>query len=171
MDTRKTSAPTMLVLLLLCLLALFFGLRTLSSGLPDDPIVKEPEPTCVDREVTAGTKIFPADVVVSVYNGGGKSGVASRTMTQLVERGFVAGDTGNVDGADVRFVQVWAEDPANPAVRLVARQFGNRTKVVTGKKTLGLGVAVVVGREFERFGPAVRSVTARRDASICSPPL
>jgi hypothetical protein len=171
MDPRKTSGPTLLVLVLLCALGLFFGVRTLTGGLPDDPIVKDPEPTCVDRPIAADTKVFPADVMVSVYNGGGRSGVASRTMGELIDRGFVAGDTGNVSDADVKFVQVWADDPDSPAVQLVARQFGNRTKVVTDRPTLGLGVVVVVGEEFQRFGPTVPSVTARADAVICSPPI
>lgn len=171
MDWRKTSAPTLAVLVGLCALALFFGMRALTSDLPGAPVVTTGDPTCSDRMVTAGSQIVPADVLVSVFNGGSASGVASKTMAELVERGFAAGDTGNVDGADVRFVQVWADDPDSPAVQLVARQFGARTRVVTGQQLPGVGVVVVVGNDFEKFGRRVAAVSVKEDTTICSPPL
>lgn len=173
MDWRKTSAPTLAGLVALCLLALFLGMRALTSDLPGAPTVTTTDAPCTDRTVTAGSKVFPADVLVSVYNAGNQPGVANRTMTELLNRGFVRGETGNVDDADgVRFVQVWAEDPDNPAVELVARQFGSRTKIVPPPTaSLGPGVLVVVGDEFERFGRRLDSVRVSSDATICSPPL
>lgn len=171
MDSHKTAGPTLAVLVLLCVLGLFFGVRALSSDLPDDPIVKDPEPTCTLRDVPAGGTVFPADVLVSVFNGGTRSGVASSTLGKLVERGFVGGEAGNTQDAGVRFVQVWAEDPTNPAVQLVARQFGPRTRVTSGHPVLGPGVVVVVGDEFKEPGPLVKSVRAESSAQICSPPL
>lgn len=172
MDSRKTSAPTLAVLVVVCVVGLLLGLRALTADLPDDPLVESGPASCLEREVTAGEKVFPADVLVNVFNGGSRSGVAGSTLGKLVERGFVRGTTDNAEGAeDVRFVQIWADDPDNPAVQLVARQFGPSTKISTGHPSLAEGVVVVVGSDFETLGRKVPSVTATKDTTICSPQL
>ena len=159
------------MLLGLCLLGLLFGIKALTSDLPDDPLVENPDSTCVDREVSAGTKVFPEDVLVSVYNAGTRGGVASKTMSTLQIRGFAAGKTGNEKDVDVSRVQVWG-NPTNPAVQLVAAQFGANAKITAGRVSAdpsAEGVIVVVGDEFDRLGKKVRSMTAQQDATICSP--
>jgi hypothetical protein len=173
MNRRATSAATLAVLFVLCLLALVFGVKALTSDLPDDPIVKDPQATCVDQEITAGTKVRPADVLVSVYNGGTRSGVASKTMSALQIRGFAAGKTDNDRSSNVRRVAVFG-DPSNPAVQLVAAQFGSEARISEGRgPTDGdsneLGVVVVVGDDFDRLGRKVGSITAEDDTTICSP--
>jgi hypothetical protein len=170
-DRRATSAATLAVLLGLCLLGLLFGIKALTSDLPDDPIVENPDATCVDREVTAGTKVFAEDVLVSVYNAGTRSGVASKTMSTLQIRGFAAGKTGNEKGVNVKRVQVWG-DPSNPAVQLVAAQFGDAATITAGRAsgaTSEEGVVVVLGDDFTKLAKKVRSVTAEDDTTICSP--
>jgi hypothetical protein len=172
MDSRKTSAPTLAALVVLCLLGLLLGLKALTADLPDEPLVETGPASCLEREVTAGEKVFPADVLVNVFNGGSRAGVARSTLDKLVERGFVRGETDNAEGAeDVRFVQIWAEDPGNPAVQLVAKQFGPATKISSGHPSLADGVVVVVGSDFTTLGRKVPSVTAGEDTTICSPQL
>ena len=173
MTRHGTSAATLGVLFVLCLLGLVFGLKALTSDLPNDPIVKDPKASCVDQEITAGTKVRPADVMVSVYNGGTRSGVASKTMSALQIRGFAAAKTDNESNSDVKRVQVWG-DPSNPAVQLVAAQFGSATKISSDHEPAAgtsseLGVVVVIGDGFTKLGPKVGSVTAEEDATICSP--
>ena len=173
MGSRATSAATLAVLSVLCLLALLFGIKAVTSDLPDDPIVTNPDSTCVDQEITAGTKVRPADVMVSVYNGGTRSGVASKTMSALQIRGFAAGKTDNQRDAGVKRVQVWG-DPLNPAVQLVAAQFGGDTKINPDHEPASgtsseLGIVVVVGDDFTKLAKKVGSVTAEADATICSP--
>jgi len=172
MDHRVKSAATLGALTMLCLIGLLLGLRAITADLPND-LIEEPGPACEPRTVEKGGKIAAADVLVSVYNAGTRSGRASRTMNQLQERGFVAGESGNAPkDTDVRRAQVWAADPSNPAARLVARQFGRETKVVTGNPVLGIGVVVVVGDSFEKLVKgAPRQVIAPRRAEICSPPV
>jgi hypothetical protein len=173
MNGRSSSAATLAVLLVICLMGLVFGLKALTSDLPDDPIVEDPKGTCVDQEITAGTKVRPADVLVSVYNGGARSGVASKTLSALQIRGFAAGQTDNARNSDVKRVQVWG-DPLNPAVQLVAAQFGSETRISSDHEPASgtsseLGVVVVVGPDFTKLGPRVGSVTAEQDSTICSP--
>ena len=176
MDRRATSAATLAVLSVLCVLALMFGLRAVTSDLPDDPIVESPDATCVEQEISAGTKVRPADVMVSVFNAGTRSGVASKTMSTLQIRGFTAGRTDNDRDARVKRVEVRG-DPSNPAVQLVAAQFGPDTKISDLSGNLGsdsaepneLGVVVVIGDDFEKLGRKVGSVRAEEDTTICSP--
>jgi hypothetical protein len=170
-ERRATTAATLAVLFVLCLLALVFGLNALSAKLPDDPIVESPQATCVDQQITAGTKVLPADVLVSVYNGGTRTGVASKTMSALQIRGFTAGKTGNERKSGVKRVVVRGS-PSNPAVQLVAAQFGPNTMIseqAASVDTGSLGVVVVVGDDFKKLARKVGSVTAEQDTTICSP--
>jgi hypothetical protein len=172
MGPRARSATTLGVLAALCVIGLMLGIRALTADLPGS-IIREPGPACETRTVQKGGKVRPADVLVSVFNAGTRSGRASRTMTQLQERGFAAGESGNAPrGTDVKRVQVWVDDPDNPAARLVARQFGKGTKVVTGNPVLGIGVVVVVGDDLERLARrAPQEVVAQARDEICSPPV
>jgi len=170
MDHRKTAGPTLLVLLLICLAMGAWGLKTLKQGFPDSPISTSSGPYCIERTVERGAEVYPQDVMVSVYNAGTEAGSATRTMSDLVDRGFARGLTGNVK-SKLRFVQVWAEDPDNPAVQLVARQFGKGTKIARVRPEMGEGVVVVVGDRLRGLKPRVGKVTAAARATICSPPL
>ncbi len=82
---------------------------------------------------------------MSVFNGSERSGLASATVAQLEERGFVAGDVGDAP-QQISSTQIWADDATNPAIQLVQRQF-KRAKVVSGTQ-IGPGVVVVVGEKF-----------------------
>lgn len=170
MDHRKTAGPTLLVLLLICLAMGAWGFRTLSQGFPESPISTNTGPYCVDRPVAAGDRVYPQDVMVSVYNAGRRAGGASRIMGDLADLGFAQGLTGNVD-SDVRRVQVWSDDPDNPAVQLVARQFGRRTNISGGHPEMGQGVVVVVGEQLRGVPGRVKNIKAGADSTICSPPL
>lgn len=163
MGQAAKTATTMAVLSGLVVLASLWGWQAATEPLPKE----EEIPLCSDTTVTAGTEIFRDQVAVSVYNGSTRTGLASATMEQLVERGFVEAETGNAP-KKVRTVEIWSDEPTNPAVRLVQRQFRG-AKVVPGEQ-LGLGVVVVVGEKFRRLGRNVESVTAEADATICSPP-
>jgi hypothetical protein len=127
-------------------------------------------PTCVMRDVAAGDKVYPDQVVVSVFNAGTREGLASRTMQLLTDQGFVAGDSGNApDNANVTTAEIWADDPGNPAVRLVAARLGDGVKIVS-RRSDGAGVVVVVGDDFDKLVKARQFAKATEDTSICSPP-
>jgi hypothetical protein len=103
--------------------------------------------------------------VVSVFNGSGRNGLASATQDMLVQRGFVAGDTGNAP-RKTDTTLILSSSPRNPAVQLVLRQF--RSAKVARGRNLGDGVVVVVGESFRELrAKAVDSVKVRRDATIC----
>jgi hypothetical protein len=160
------TALTMATLGVLLLVAAAWAISALTAPFPG----KVEVPTCVATDVKKGEKVFPDQVVVSVYNAGTREGLAGLTMRQLTQLGFVEGESGNAPTrARVARAEVWASQPSNPAARLVASQFGPRTPVIRGK-ALGPGVVVVVGDRFRTLVKAPERVVAERSSSICSPP-
>ena len=128
----------------------------------------EPSPVCVDTKVAAGEWVFRDQVVVSVFNGSRRSRLASSTMSELAERGFVSAATGNAPQPS-EATQILSSDPKNPAVVLVKRQFRG-AKVVPGD-ALGPGVSVVVGEKFSSLRrKQVESVRSKADSVICAAP-
>jgi hypothetical protein len=163
MSDGARSGLTLLVLTLLLVVAGAWGWSAFTEPFPAD----EEVPVCVDTDVTAGTPVTRDEVVVSVFNGSARTGLAGSTRDLLAERGFVAGDTGNAP-SKTDATLIIASDPENPAVQLVQRQFKG-AKVVAGEgDPLGIGVVVVVGEGFQKLRrKQVDSVAAVADASFC----
>lgn len=161
MSGALKSALTLAVLGLLVVVAAIWGWAALTEPFPQE----EPIAICEDASVSAGTEVRRDQVVVSVFNGSGRSGLAGATSAQLTERGFVAGDVGD-SPQPAATTQIWADDPTNPAVSLVLQQF-KKARVVPGD-ALGVGVVVVVGEKFKTLRPTqVESVLAESDATYC----
>lgn len=164
MSASLKSAVTLLVLAGLLLVAALWGWQAATRPFPSS----EPAPLCTDVTVLTGKQVFRDQVVVSVFNGSDRSGLAGATTELLEDRGFVGADSGNAP-AKVNGVQIWSDEPRNAAVRLVARQFKS-AKVVSGEQ-LGRGVVVVVGESFKSLRKKeVESVTAVEPSTFCSPP-
>lgn len=159
------SAITLSALGLLLALAALWGWSAATKPLP----AKVDTPICVDHDVAAGTKVFPQDVTVSVFNAGTREGLAGRTMQLLTDDGFAEGTMGNVS-ARVGVVQIWTLEPGSPAVRLVASRLGPGVEIER-RDPPGVGVAVVVGDGFRDLVEGRRSTVAESDATICSPPV
>ena len=155
------SALTLAVLAALVLVAAVWGWSALTEPLPRE----EPVAICEDTEVAAGGEVRRDQVVVSVFNGSDRSGLAGSTMAQLAERGFVEGDVGDAP-QPAASTQIWSSEPTNPAVLLVQQQFKGAT-IVDGD-ALGEGVVVVVGEKFKTLRKKqVESVVAETDATYC----
>ncbi len=152
---------TLAVLGLLVAAAAAWGWRALTQPFPKE----EPVAICEDTSVAAGGEVRRDQVVVSVFNGSKRSGLAGSTMAELIERGFVEGSVGD-SPLPAASTQIWASDPTNPAVLLVQQQF-KQAKVVEGDP-LGEGVVVVVGEKFQSLRTKqVESVVADADATYC----
>ena len=161
MSGALRSALTLAVLAVLVLIAAVWGWAALTKPFPRD----EPVAICEDETVTAGSEVRRDQVVVSVFNGSGRSGLAGATSAQLAERGFVEGDIGD-SPLPATTTQIWSADPTNPAVLLVKRQF-RQAEVVQGD-ALGPGIVVVVGENFQALRKKqVESVVAKADATYC----
>jgi hypothetical protein len=167
MSAGARSATTLVVLLVLLLAGAAWGVKAAFAPLPG----KVDSPLCVARTVSAGTRVFPADVTVSVYNAGTREGLAGRVMQELTDGGFKPGiDANAAPGTKVRTAEVWAPEPTSPAVRLVVSRLGTHAQVVR-KKGPGPGVNVLVGDAFRHVVKGPRAVVAHHRATICSPPV
>lgn len=161
MSAAARSALTLLGLCVLLVAGAAWGWVALTKPFPKD----DPVPVCSDTSVAAGTEVRRDQVVVSIFNGSKRSGLAGATRAQLSERGFVPGDVGDAPQPSAT-TQIWTDDPKNPAVQLVRRQF-RKAKVVPGDR-LGIGVVVVVGEKFKTLRPQqVESVVAKTDTTYC----
>ena len=161
MSGALRSALTLAVLAGLVLAAAVWGWGALTEPLPKD----EPVAICEPTDVPAGGEVRRDQVVVSVFNGSKRSGLAGSTMAELAERGFVEGDVGDAP-LPAATTQIWSSEPTNPAVLLVQRQF-KKAKVVPGD-ALGDGIVVVVGEKFQGLRKKqVESVLAEADATFC----
>jgi len=164
MPASLRSGLTLLGLCALLLVAAVWGWQAATQPFPGS----EEGPLCTETTVRTGDQVFRDQVAVSVYNGSARNGLASATMEQLEERGFVGADSDNAP-AKIDGVQIWSDEPRNPAVRLVARQFKG-AEVVSGEK-LGRGIVVVVGESFKALNKKdVESVKAVESSTFCSPP-
>jgi hypothetical protein len=131
---------------------------------------QEDLPVCEDRTVSAGTKVYPDQVAVSVFNASTRSGLAGRTLDLFGDAGFAKADDGNAPrGTKVATAQIWSATPKNPAVKLVRSYLGKGTPVVAGDR-LGAGVVVVVGGEFTKLKRGAKAASSRQDSIVCSPP-
>lgn len=161
MSAAGKSAATLVALCLMLVLGGLWGWRALTAPLPQ----QEEQPLCSDVTVATGDEVTTEQVAVSVFNGTGRTGLASATLEQLVERGFIAADTGNAPKR-TKSVEIWTDQPKNAAVRLVARQFKG-SKVVSGEE-LGRGVNVVLGENFKKLhDKQVATVEALEDSTFC----
>jgi len=161
------SAATIGVLCFILVLGAVWGWKAVTAPFPK----KVAAPLCEDQKISKGDKVYPSEIIVSVYNAGTRNGLAGTTMQFFTDQGFQEGDVGDAPGkSKVPFVQIWTTDPHNPAVRLVESRFGPAHKVVK-KKGPGSGINVVVGDGFTKLRKGPHFVVARADAVICSPPL
>ena len=174
MNGRRTGLAgiTFLVLFAILGIGLVAGWKAISApvpGLSED--TASDGPTC--RDLAPGDVVRTADVTVSVFNAGSRSGLADQTLGELTARGFIKGEVGNAPGelGNVRIVRVLAPSRNDPAAQLVARQFGPDTLVQPRGQDLGPGVDVIVGDKFAGAGNGPKSYTAKADATICSPTL
>ena len=169
-NRRAISAVTLIVLFGLLVLGAVVGWRTLSAPVPgsDEPTAVASDPACTDG-VARGDVVRPADITVSVYNAGSRSGLAGQTLSELQARGFIPGDVGNapVEREDVEYVRVLAPTKTDPAARLVALQFGPQTVVEPVTEDLGPGVELIVGDRFVGLVEAPLKIRAEAPGSGC----
>lgn len=165
MTRGARTAITLSVLGLVLAVAAAWGWTAATKPLP----AKVDTPICVSTDVAEGERVFPQDVTVSVYNASDRDGLAGRTMQLLTDEGFAEGSSGNVSG-QVDVVQIWTLDPESPAVALVASRLGDDVEIQR-RQPPGVGVAVVVGDDFDTLVKGRKAIVAESDTEICSPPI
>jgi hypothetical protein len=160
-----TTAVTLLVLILILAGGVLVGVRELLA-----PVGEKGASGCGTTSLRKGQRVTAAQVQVSVFNAGSRSGLATLTMSRLRARGFAEGDVGNAPaGSRVRVVQVWSTQADDAAARLVALQFGAAVRVRRVQEDLGTGVDVVIGDGFRTLAKAPRALVVQRAQATCLP--
>lgn len=164
-SARMRSATTLVVLLVVLLIFALLGWHWVTRPFP----ARAAAQLCLDREYAAGDKLSPSDITVSVLNASDRVGLAGRTLSALELHHFGAGEQTNAPKhAHVPRVQIWTEDPSDPAVHLVARWLPS-PHIVKRSSPLP-GITIVVGQGFthvDRHGPD--SLKAAKAGTVCSP--
>lgn len=145
-----TTAVTMTVLVVVLCLMAFFGYRAATKPLPGTTSATPKQ--CSKSEISKQYYVRPADLTVSVYNAGAKSGAAGRTMQRLQDRGFNPGDVANAPaGVHVQRARVYTTQKHDAGAQLVARTLGKGIKVVLTSKSRGPGIDVFIGPKLGRL--------------------
>jgi hypothetical protein len=168
---QVTTAITMIVLCGVLVLGAVWGFKSLFADIPEAGLGNaEPSPTCKTQKFNAGEPVKAAQIQVSVFNAGNRSGLASTTLNSLANRGFQIGDAGNAPSdAKVSTVQVWSTHARDIEAKLVALQFGKGTPVKRSDVDLGPGVDVVVGNGYHGLAKAPTSLRASSAEEVCVP--
>ncbi|VXC32408.1 LytR C-terminal domain-containing protein [Nocardioides sp. AX2bis] len=161
MGPRLRTALTLLVLLGVVLGAAAWGWSRLTS-----PVGDAAGGPCTETDLEPGDRVTTEQVVVTVLNAGSRSGLAGRVTGDLVDQGFVKGQSTNApSGTEVPRVQIWTDSPRSPQVRLVRGYLGEVS--VVRRDPVGEGVTVVVGDDFEELTAGPARVTVREDTTAC----
>ena len=143
------------------------GFRLLTSSAD----TADPAPTCVNKTVAKGGKLDSNLVTVNVFNASNRSGLANRVTINLQASGFLGGTIGNNESATKpRRVAILTDDPDDPRVRLVARQFKDTVAYRKPDITVESGVIVIVGDDYSGLRKdAATQVRTDRDITACVP--
>jgi hypothetical protein len=165
---RLRTFITLAALALLMLLGVTWGWAQVLKPFPG----KVDVPICVDTSYKAGDELFVQDVTVSVFNASRREGLAARTMQELEDAGFDAGQTANAPkGTSLSTpAEIWVRDTDNPATKLLRARVGP-VPVVEHPENPAAGITLVVGDQFGDLRKGPDSVILSDDAVVCSPPV
>ena len=149
-----TTGVTLAVAAALLSIMAVWGYNAATAPIPDDSTASA-GPGCPTEDQKVVEYVRRADVTVSVYNAGKKSGRAQATMDLLEAAGFKPGEVNNApDGIDVVRAAVYTTETDDPEAELVALALGKKTQVIHSDDEFGPGIDVVIGDKFKALNPA-----------------
>ncbi len=159
---RAVRTPlTLLVLLGVLCYGAWWGWTNVIREVP-----AAPPPPCVNTKVPKG-QLKSSQVVVSVYNGGDKRGLAGDVGRALRERGFKIQRTTNT-GEKIQRTTIVGANAKNPEVLLVKRFF--KDAVVRADRRVDGSVDVLVGNRYGGFNKKAKTVYTVKTSTVCLPP-
>ncbi|WP_162891354.1 LytR C-terminal domain-containing protein [Aeromicrobium sp. A1-2] len=157
--------------LLAAAVVLVFGTVTGFQLLTSRADTVDPVPTCTNTTVKDGEVLNSNLVTINVFNASTRSGLANRATIDLQANGFLGGEIGNSDSATKPSrVAILTDDPKDPRVRLVAKQFKDKVKYAEPDIAVEDGVVVIVGNKYSGLdSKASTKVTSDRTIQACVP--
>jgi hypothetical protein len=168
LTARLRTAITLATLAVLMILGITWGWAQVLKPFPG----KVDAPICVDTAYKAGDELFVQDVTVSVFNASGREGLAARTLQELEDAGFAAGQSANAPKGTslTTAAEIWVKDPHDPGAKLLRRRVG-KVPVVEHPENTAAGITLVVGDQFSDLRQGPESIILKDDAVVCSPPV
>lgn len=158
---RVVRTPvTLLILFGVLLYGAWWGYNNIIKPVPSLP----PEP-CVNQSVPEG-QLKSSQVVVKVYNGGDRKGLAADVGRSLRGKGFRVTLTTNTVEKIQKTVIVGA-DPNNPEVKFVKTFF--KESVVRADQRVDRTVDVLVGNKYGGFNKSAKTTYRVDTDTICLP--
>jgi LytR cell envelope-related transcriptional attenuator len=158
---RVVRTPvTLLILFGVLLYGAWWGYNNIIKPIPALP----PEP-CVDQTVAKG-QLKSSQVVVRVYNGGDRKGLAADVGRSLRSKGFRVTLTTNTVEKIQKTVIVGA-DANYPEVKFVKTFF--KEAVVRPDKRVDRSVDVLVGNKYGGFNKDAKATYQVNTTTICLP--
>ena len=158
---RAVRTPfTLLVLLGVLCYGAWWGWTNVIREVPAAP----PAP-CVKQRVPKG-QLRSSQVVVSIYNGGEKRGLAGDVGRAMRSRGFKVQRTANT-AEKVQKTTIVGASAKNPEVLLVKSFF--KDAVVRPDKRVDGSVDVLVGNRYGGFNKNARTSYTVKRATVCLP--
>jgi len=130
------------------------------------PVPAAAPEACVNQRVPQG-KLRSSQVVVSVFNGGTKKGLAGDVGRMMRERGFKVQRTTNTN-EKVKDTVIVGAAAKNPEVRLVKAFFKDAR--VRADKRPDRTVDVLVGNDYAGFNKKAATSLAVKSKTVCLPP-
>jgi len=159
---RMVRTPvTLLVLLGVLCYGAWWGYTNVLKPTPPVP----PTP-CVPQKVSQG-ELKSSQVVVSVYNGGSKKGLAGDVGRSLRQRGFKVAKTANT-GQKIQKTVILGAGAKNPEVLLVKGFF--KDAQVKVDKRADHSVDVLVGNDYGGFRKNAKKALPVKAKTLCLPP-
>ncbi len=136
------------------------------------PEATDDEPTCEVRAIAEGEVLSSNLLMVHVYNASKRAGLANRVKINLERRGFLGGVAQNNPGElSPRNVAVLTDDPQDPRVRLVARQFKGKVQMVEADFATEDGISVLIGPNYSGLKKAPTKTRVKREVTVCVPSI
>jgi hypothetical protein len=159
---RVARTPlTLLILFGLLLYGAYWGYKNIIKPVP--PLAPEP---CVSQSVPLG-QLQSSQVVVKVYNGGDRRGLAADVGRSLRNKGFRVTHTTNTVEKIQKTVIVGA-DANNPEVKFVKTFF--KQSVIRSDRRVDRTVDVLVGNRYGGFNKNAKTTYQIEADMVCLPP-
>ncbi|MCW2702003.1 MAG: hypothetical protein JWQ45_3538 [Blastococcus sp.] len=158
---RVARTPvTLLILLGVLLWGAWWGYTNVLRPIPASP----PQP-CVDQSVAKG-QLKASQVVVKVYNGGDRKGLAADVGRSLRDKGFKVAATSNT-GEKIQKTVIVGAAAKDPEVLMVKTFF--KDAVVRADKRPDHTVDVLVGNKYGGFNKDAKTTYNVKSSTVCLP--